>query len=250
MRLQYILSILCGMTLTGNVLAAELSARDHIHAALEHWRDSSSHSIVQMSIQRPDWKRSMRLEMWTQGMDKALVEVVAPKKDKGNASLLKQQRMWSFTPKTNRVIKIPGSMMGKSWMGSDFSNNDVTRSDDLLKYYDHNIIDKYEHEGQAVFVIEALPHEDAPVVWGKELLDIRADHILLSHVFYDQDNQIVKRLKTLEIKAMGGKQIASWQRMEQEEEPGKWTEVQVLEAEFALEMPAYLFTLSNLRNPR
>ena len=203
-----------------------------------------------MTIHRPFWQRTMTLRMWTKGMKKSLVRVTKPKKDKGNATLTKNDKMWMFSPKTNRIIKIPSSMMNQGWMGSDFSNNDVAKADSLLKHYTHTLNGTEIHDGQTVYIIKAVPFDDAPVVWGKEVLKIRADHIILEHAFFDQDGVLVKKMVTREIKKMGGKHIARVQRMQKAEKPKKWTEIVVKEAQFKLNVPDRTFTQSNLRNPR
>jgi len=221
-----------------------------VEEAIDYWRDASSDSVSDMTIHRSDWERTMTMRVWTRGMKDALVRVIKPKKDKGNATLTKNDKMWTFSPKTNRIIKIPSSMMNQSWMGSDFSNNDVAKADNLLKHYTHTLVGTETHEGQRVFVIKAVPFEEAPVVWGFEVVKVRADHLLLEQAFYDQDNLLVKKMETREIEKMGGKLIATIQRMQKIETPDEWTEIVVKEAEFKINVSDSLFTLSNLRNPR
>jgi outer membrane lipoprotein-sorting protein len=221
-----------------------------VKAAIDYWRDVSSYSVVSMTIHRPDWERNMTLRIWTRGDKESLVRVIAPPKDAGNATLLLDNDMWSFTPKINRVIKIPSSMMNQSWMGSDFSNNDLAKADDLIEQYTHKLLGKESHDGHTVYVIESIPKEEAPVVWGREVVKIRDDWIMLEHAFYDQQNVLVKQLVTSEIKPMGGKLIAARERMQRLDRPGEWTEVVTREVRFGIPVAAGTFTLSNLRNPR
>jgi outer membrane lipoprotein-sorting protein len=225
-------------------------ARSIIKAALDHWRGTSSYSIVTMTIHRPDWERSMTMRVWTQGEKQSLVRVTEPPKDAGNGTLLDDKKMWTYSPKINRVIKIPSSMMNQSWMGSDFSNKDVARSDDILDEYSHTLLKAETHDGHNVHVIESIPKETAAVVWGKEVVRVRDDDVILEHAFYDQGMKLVKRLQTLEIKSMGGRTVASQQRMHNVEKKEEWTEIIVREVEFNLDIPHGTFTLSNLRNPR
>ena len=230
--------------------AAERSAEDIVRDALNHWRGVSSQSEMTMTIHRPDWERSMSMQSWTQGEKRSLVRVTEPPKDRGNGTLMDGNKMWSFSPKVNRVIKVPSSMMNQSWMGSDFSNKDVSRSDEIVEEYDHSILSETEQDGVAVYEIQSIPHEDAAVVWGKEVLAIRADNVLVEHRFYDQDGELVKTLRTLEMAEMGGRNIATVQRMEKVAEPDEWTEIKIDSAEFDVELGDNIFTLSNLRNPR
>ena len=225
-------------------------ARAIVRAAVDHWRGLSSYTEMSMVIHRPDWERSMTMQAWTKGDEKSLVRVIEPKKDRGNGTLTDDNDMWTFSPKVNRVIKIPSSMMGQSWMGSDFSNKDVARADDIIDQYDHTLLGTGDVDGIAVYDVRSIPHEQAAVVWGREELRIREDHVVLEHRFYDQDGELVKALKTLEIEEMGGRTIASRQRMVKEDEPEEWTEIEVLSVEYEIDIRDSVFTLSNLRNPR
>jgi outer membrane lipoprotein-sorting protein len=184
------------------------------------------------------------------GDDRSLVRVVEPKKDRGNGTLNDKKSMWSYSPKINRVIKVPSSMMGQSWMGSDFSNKDIARADDIVDEYDHSILGVEEIDGITVYEIKSVPHEDAAVVWGSEVLRIREDHVVLKHSFFDQDDELVKSLQTTEVVEMGGRTIAKRQRMSKADEPNEWTEIQINEVDYDVEIRDSLFTLSNLRNPR
>lgn len=239
-----VLAVLSAQTLYAN------EARDIVRAAIDYWRGLSSYGEMTMTIHRPDWERSMSMRAWTQGEDRSLVRVTAPKKDKGNGTLIDDDNMWSYSPKINRVIKVPSSMMGQSWMGSDFSNKDISRVDDIIDQYDHSVVSQEELDGHIVYQIESVPHEEAAVVWGKEVLTIRNDHVVLEHSFYDQDGELVKKLLSLEVGEMGGRVIAKRQRMQKVEEPDEWTEIVVESMEYDLELSDSLFTLSNLRNPR
>lgn len=221
-----------------------------VREAIDHWRGLSSYTEMTMVIHRPDWERSMTMRAWTKGQDQTLVRVVEPKKDRGNGTLTDENSMWTFSPKVNRVIKIPSSMMGQSWMGSDFSNKDVARADDIVDQYDHTILQREEIDGVTVYDVQSIPHEDAAVVWGREVLRIRDDYVVLEHAFFDQDDKLVKKLVSLEIEEMGGRTIAKRQRMVKIEEPNEWTEISVNDVEYEIELKDSLFTLSNLRNPR
>ncbi len=203
-----------------------------------------------MTIHRADWERTMTMQSYTKGDKQSLVRVIAPKKDKGNGTLMNDSNMWSYSPKVNRVIKVPSSMMGQSWMGSDFSNKDVSRSDEIVDSYTHTLLEQTEEDGLTIYTIQSVPLEDAAVVWGREVLRIRSDYLLLEQSYYDQDGALVKQLKTLEIKEMGGRLTAARQRMVKADDPDEWTEIVVNDVVYDAELNDSLFTLSNLRNPR
>lgn len=237
--------------LAGQLMASgEGTAKELVRAAMDHWRGLSSYSEMTMTIHRTDWERSMSMRAWSEGDKLSLVRVTKPKKDAGNGTLLKDNDMWSFSPRINRIIKIPSSMMNQGWMGSDFSNRDISKSTDILDQYEHSLIEQTQLDGHTVYAIEAVPHEDAAVVWGKKILMIRDDFVLLEEQYWDQDGEMVKVMRSREIVEMGGRTVASVIRMSKLETPQEWTEMTVSAIEFDLELPKSIFTLSSLRNPR
>jgi outer membrane lipoprotein-sorting protein len=225
-------------------------AKELVRAAMDHWRGINSYSEMTMTIHRPDWERSMSMRAWSEGDKISLVRVTAPKKDAGNGTLLKDNDMWSYSPKINRIIKIPSSMMSQGWMGSDFSNKDISKSTDILDQYDHSLTSQAQEDGHTVYTIEAIPHEDAATVWGKEVLKIRDDFVMLEEQFWDQDGELIKVMRASDVTEMGGRSVARVLRMGKLETPDEWTEMTVSTIEFDLELPSGIFTLSNLRNPR
>jgi len=242
--------ILCALLFAAPVQAEPFTARDLIIKAMDHWRGLSSYSEMTMTIHRPDWERSMTMESWNKGDKMSLVRVIAPARDAGNATLLNDSNMWTFSPRVNRVIKVPSSMMSQSWMGSDFSNRDIAKSTDIIDQYDHELTSAVEREGHVYYTVTSTPHEEAAVVWGKEVLTIRDDYVLMEEEFWDQDGVLVKSLQTLEVAEMGGRPVARVMRMGKIETPDEWTQLTAVSIEFDLDLPNSLFTLSNLRNPR
>jgi outer membrane lipoprotein-sorting protein len=244
--------IVLALALVAPTLLAEedVDARQLVRAAWDQVRGLSSYGEMTMTIHRPSWERSMSMRAWTRGEKHSLVRVTAPKKDAGNGTLMVDNSMWTYSPKVNRVIKVPSSMMGQSWMGSDFSNKDVSRADDIVDQYEHALLGTEEHDGHEVYVIESVPHEDAAVVWGKEILRVRDDWVLLSQEFYDQDGVLVKAMRALEVGEMGGRMIATRLRMAKVDTEDEWTELRYDSLRFDVDLKDSLFTLSNLRNPR
>lgn len=233
-----------------SAVVATPTARELVRAAMEHWRGTNSYSEMTMTIHRTDWQRSVSIRAWSEGDGLSLVRVTAPQKDRGNGTLLKNKNMWTYSPKINRIIKIPSSMMNQGWMGSDFSNKDISKSTDILDQYDHKLSAVTQENGHTVYTIEAIPHEDAPIVWGKEVLKIRDDFVLLEEQYWDQDGRLVKVMRARDIVEMGGRAVAKVLRVGKVGSPDEWTELTVSKIQFDLDLPAGIFTLSNLRNPR
>ena len=238
------------LLVSSSAAAEELTARDLVQKAMDHWRGLTSFSESTMTIHRPDWERSMSMMSWSKGDKLSLVRITEPKKDAGNGTLLNDGNMWTYTPKVNRVIKVPSSMMSQSWMGSDFSNKDIAKSTDIIDQYDHELNKTEEIDGHTYYTVISIPHEDAAVVWGKEVLVVRDDYVLMEQQYWDQDGVLVKKLEATEVREMSGRSVATVMRMGDVESPDEWTRLSISQIEFDIELPPQMFTLSNLRNPR
>jgi outer membrane lipoprotein-sorting protein len=220
-----------------------------VEAGFHYYRGDTSRSTLDMTVHRPDWERVFTIKGWTEGEDRSLIRILAPPKDRGNGTLKDGEEMWMYNPKVNRVIKVPPSMMSQSWMGSDFSNNDLAKSDSLIKDYDHEVVGTGSHDGKKVYVIESRPKPRAPVVWGKQMLRIREDHIFLEETFFDQEMEPVKTMSAGDIRMMGGKLFPATWKMQKADAEGEYTLLEYREISFNVEIPPGTFTLSNLRTP-
>jgi len=219
-----------------------------VEGSFDYIRGRTSISLVDMTVHRPDWERVFSIRGWTEGQDKSLIRIIAPAKDNGNATLKIGREMWIYNPKVNRVIKIPPSMMSQSWMGSDFSNNDLAKSDSLLKDYSHSIVGEEMHEGKKIYLIKSVPIPHAPVIWGMQRLKIREDHIFLEQEFYDEDLKPVKKLSGLQIQMMGGKLFPKVWKMQKSDAKEEYTLLEYREILFDEELPERLFSLSSLKS--
>ena len=87
------------------------------------------------------------MKNWTLGNDYSLVYITAPAKEKGQVFLKRQKEMWNWVPSIERMIKIPPSMMMQSWMGSDFTNDDIVKESSIVDDYNHSLVGKETVDG-------------------------------------------------------------------------------------------------------
>lgn len=245
------IALVAVVSLSGELLVAnesDLTAEELVARVLDQTRGLSSYSELTMTIHRPDWQRTSSFSVWTQGREDALIRFTAPARDAGLATLRKGERMWTYSPKIQRTVRLPKSMMSQDWAGSDFSYNDLARSDDLLNQYSLSLTEIEETDGGTIYTIEAVPKENAAIVWGKEVLELRDDFVLLKHSYFDQEMVLVKWLETLEIEEFDGRTIPKRMRITKNESLDRWTEIIYEEADFDIEIPDSKFTLFALRD--
>jgi len=218
-----------------------------IQASFHHYRGKASEADVEMVIHRPSWERGMRMVAWTKDTDKSLIRITEPAKDEGNGTLKNGAEMWTYNPKVNRVIKLPPALMSQSWMGSDFSNNDLAKSDSILKDYDHSLMGTETHEGHTVYVIKSMPKPEAPVVWGMQVLKVRDDDVLISQEYFDEELVSVKRMTASDIQMMGGRMFPKIWKMRETNARDQYTLLRYHSLAFQDDLPDRLFTINALK---
>jgi len=241
--------LLLVLSFAGPALAAP-DADTLLKQTYDNYRSTSSQTTVAMTIHRPTWERSLQMKAWTRGESDALVRFTGPAKDAGNATLKLGQQTWVYNPKLNQVIQLPASMMSQSWMGSDFSYNDLSKSDDLITDYTHRIVSSGQDGGHATWTVESVPKPGAPVVWGKVDVTVRDDFVITGETYFDQDMKPARRMATNKVGVLGGRTYPLSMTMSPLDQPGQWTRIETSDGKFNAAVPAYVFTLSNLQNPR
>ncbi|WP_229624757.1 outer membrane lipoprotein-sorting protein [Vibrio parahaemolyticus] len=227
------------------------SAFDIVQKSDQAMRGKSSYSEATMEIVRPDWTRSMTMKSWTKGTELSLVLVTAPAKDKGSASLKRHKEMWNWVPSIERVIKIAPSMLSQSWMGSDFTNDDLINQSSIVVDYQHALLGNDSFEGDKVWVIEATAKPDAPVVWNKVTLWISQSTYLQRKVeFYDEFDERVNVLTTYDVKELGGRKIATRMEMKPVDKPGNKTIFTTHQAQFDFDINDDFFSQQQMKSLR
>ena len=213
------------------------------------YRSESSHSLMEMEIVTEHWERTLSMEAWTEGMEKTLIRITEPARERGTATLRVGDDMWNYLPGTNSVMRIPPSMMMGSWMGSHFTNDDLVRETSYREDYDFSYTE-WEEPREGRLYLEMTPHEDAPVVWGRLVMAVRAEDLLPVWIrYYDEDGSQQRIMRFGDIGRLGGRTIPAEMTIEPADEEGSTT-VRYLEAEFGVDLEEGLFTLRSLRSGR
>ncbi len=146
---------------------------------------------ISMKITTKRTTRTLEMESYSIGTEKSFIKITYPKKDRGITFLKRDNAMWQYVPKIEKIIKIPASMMLQSWMGSDFSNDDLVRESSISEDYTSSLI----AEETDIYRVLLNPNEDAPVVWGKIIMEVSKQYFLPTKVlYYDEDDILIREL--------------------------------------------------------
>ncbi|MBL7716145.1 MAG: outer membrane lipoprotein-sorting protein [Bdellovibrionales bacterium] len=250
--LSYMTQIFAVLLALSSIHAADSDpkATAHIKKSEEHTRGKSLESNVTMIVDRNGKTRTLKFKMWTQGRDKAVVKIYEPVKERDTGNLRLDLNLWQYLPNIDRLVKVPPSMMLQSWMGSQFTNDDLVRTSSLTTDYTHKI-EKNEKVGEYETVkIICTPKPTAPVVWGKVIEWVRVtDSVPVKREMYSETGTLVKRMEGAHIKTFGSHTVPTQMTMIDVKNPSNKTVMKYDEVKFDQPIDAGIFTQSFLSKP-
>lgn len=233
------------------VLQAQITAREIIDMADKKMQGNSSKTEMVMEIVRPDWKRVIGIKGWAIGTKYSLMLITSPARDKGSAFLKREKEIWNWQPSIDRVIKLPPSMMMQSWMGSDFTNDDLVKESSIVKDYTHVLKGDTIIDSRETWILELTPTEDAAVVWGRiEAYITKGDYLQMLFKYYDEDEFLVNTMVMSDIKEMGGRIIPTRMEMIPADNPDQKTVIIYKKMEFDVDIDEGFFSLQNMKRVR
>src|SRR5690606_34644285 len=113
------------------------------------------------------WTRTLEIESDVEGKRQALSTIKSPPKEKGIRTLRIENNMWNYFPKLKRKVAVSSSMLLASWMGSDFTNDDILKASSMGEDYHHKFIADEKVGDETYKVIENEAKTTSKVMWPK-----------------------------------------------------------------------------------
>ncbi len=227
------------------------TAKEIVQKSYDKLNGKSSTSTMSMTIVRPKWTRTVTMKSWANGTKYSMILITSPAKEKGQVFLKRDREMWNWVPKIQRMIKIPPSMMMQSWMGSDFTNDDLVQQTSIIVDYTHKLLREEKFYNHDCYVIELKAKEDAAVSWGKIITWIAKDELYtLKNEYYDEDNYLINTEKLENIKLMDDRKIPTKYTIIPEEEEGNKTILEFIETDFNAKIEESFFSQQNMKKIR
>ena len=211
----------------------------------------SSVGVMTMSIRTPAWSRALKLKVWAQGKDYALVRVLeGGPRETGMMTLKREKQLWNWLPQAGRVMKLPSGMLGDSWLGSDFTNDDLLRGNSLIDDFSATVSGIETADGRDVWRTVLVPKPTAVVVWGRvEMLIDRRTCLPVEEQFFDEEAQLARRMTFSDYRQIGWRQFPA-KMIVVPAEKGRETSITYSEIQFDVDIPADTFSLQRLRQGR
>jgi len=212
------------------------------------YRGATSRGEVEMTVETPDWKRTMDMKIWSEGMDKTFVVILSPAKDAGVATLRVKRDMWNFFPHINKTLKVPPSMMMGSWMGSDFTNDDLVKESTFLDDYDARWA---REEKPGAWTLELTPKAQTATVWGKIEMTVKSGTLIpVEEDYFDEHGEKVRIMKFSGVQTVGSRTLPMTMELTPLRKPGNRTLLTYKSLEFDMPLDPSVFSLQNLHQAR
>jgi hypothetical protein len=214
-------------------------------------RGATNYCELKMTVLRPGWSRSIEMKSWSKGREFSVILITAPANEKGQVFLKRHDEMWNWLPSISRTIKLPPSMMMQSWMGSDFTNDDLIKESSLVLDYVASFIAIEEIQGTPCYKIELVPKPDAAVVWGKihAWISVQGDNELKME-YFDEDGNLMHRALLSDIRRMNDREIPTRMEMISLNKDGQSTVLEIVKSVFDQPIADTFFSMQNAKRLR
>lgn len=224
------------------------TAKEIVEKTEDKMRGKTSQAIIVVKTIRPSWTREMRLKTWMKGNDYSTILITSPVRDKGIVFLKRKKEVWNWMPSIEKIIKLPPSMMSQSWMGTDFTNDDLVKESSLVTDYNHAFTNDTTINSRSCFQIIMIPKPEAAVVWGKLITCIDKEKMVQLHArFYDESNELINTMNAFEVKMMDGRLIPTRFEMIPANKKNQKTEMRYVSVIFNRTIDESLFTTDKMR---
>jgi outer membrane lipoprotein-sorting protein len=230
---------------------AQMTADEIVKKVDQLLKGDSSIGVSSMKIVNPKWTRTMEMKYWSKGKDDFFIHITAPAREAGTTFLKQKNNLYQYLPTAEMRIKISPSMMNQSWMGSDFTNDDLVRDSDIVNDYFHKLLGSEKVDEHDTYKIELTPKPQVPVVWDKIILWARkTDFVPIKQDFFNEKGEKVRTMTFSDIKNIGDRNYPMTWTIIPVNKPGHQTTMTIKSLKINTPIPGHVFTLQNLEKPR
>jgi len=226
-----------------------MTATDIIRLSERATRGNTQVASYVITIKTRRWTRTMKMVSWENRVQKkSFSEITAPRKDAGNRFLLINKTMRHYIPKLQKDIKISPSMMLQSWMGSDFTNDDIVKESSIVEDYFHSLEGQENIDGNECHKIVLTPKPESAVVWGKIVYYARVkDYLPVREEFYNEHGVLKKVMTCGNFRKMHDRVIPTRYKMQTVKKKDKYTLMEITGIRFNVPVSPGVFTIQNLK---
>ena len=192
--------------------------------------------------------RTIESRNWVVGINQAFTEYLSPPREAGTKMLKLDDKLWIYSPQTDRVIQISGHMLRQSVMGSDMSYNDMMEDRPLEELYEATLEGSVGINGRDHWIM-LLTAKRKGLSYPLRRAWIDKEYLLpMREELYAKSGKLLKTSTMSDIRKVQGRWFPSQFNFKDElKRNSKGTEWVIDEIVFDVDIPASRFSKAMLR---
>jgi len=239
--------IIAVLVVTGSL---SLAAQDAKQVLDRVDRNMSSENRVfesDMIIYGRRTSRTIASRTYSVGDKQSFTEYLSPAREQGTKMLKLEDKLWIYSPSTDRTIQISGHLLRQSVMGSDLSYEDMMDDRKLTETYDATIAGHEEIEGRNCFVLD-LKAIVADVAYHSQKIWVDSErYVPLKQEMYARSGKLLKRITLSDVEKIQGRWFPTTMVYKDMLKDGEGTEFRVTSAKFDQDIPEHIFSKASLK---
>ncbi|MBF88640.1 MAG: outer membrane lipoprotein-sorting protein [Candidatus Marinimicrobia bacterium] len=246
--MKLILLSIFSLTLVSIGNTQELSAEKLVDAIDSNLNAKSRVLKSTMIVHGRRTSRTIVSKSWVKGINQAYTEYLAPPREAGTKMLKSGDKLWTYSPQTDRVIQISGHMLRQSVMGSDMSYTDMMEDRPLVDLYNATIEGSEIIDGREHWIL-FLEAKITGLSYPKRRLWIDNEYLLpMKEELYAKSGKLLKTTSMDGVKKIQGRWFPSRFNYKDElKRNSKGTEWLIEDVVFDTEIPDSRFEKAILR---
>lgn len=191
--------------------------------------------------------RTVTAKGYSEGYNKSFTEYLSPAREAGTKMLKLDDKLWIYSPSSDRIIQISGHMLRQSVMGSDLSYEDMMEERELTDVYSATVAGEETIEGRKTWVLDLRAKVDDASYEQQKMWVDQERYVPLLQEMYAKSGQLLKRVESREVKQVDGRWYPTEVNYKDVLKDGKGTDFILTSIEFDAEIPDYILSKASLK---
>jgi len=245
--MRELFSIMIIILATASAIAQTPSGDWVLKKVDENFGSDNKIIVAEMIIHGRRGSRTIKSESWIQGTEQSFTEFLAPAREKGTKLLKLGDQLWTYTPSTDRTIKISGHMLRQSLMGSDMSYEDKMEDPVLHNLYSATVIGEEMFLERPCWVLELTAKKTEIAYHSRKIWVDKERYVPLKENRYAKSGKLLKTLEVKNIIRVQSRWVANRAVFKDVLKKGDGTEFVLESIEFNADIPSHIFSKAALR---
>ena len=192
-------------------------------------------------------KRIIRSKGYSMGKENNFTEYLSPEREKGTKMLKLDNRLWIYSPGTDRTIQLSGHLLRQSVMGSDLSYEDMMEERKLSEVYDAKIVKDGIFNDSPVWIMDLISKVEGLAYHKRTLWIDKTKFVPLKENLYAKSGTLLKTTTFSNIKKIDTRWYPMKINYKDMLKDGKGTDFVIIDISFDTYIPKDYFSKNMLK---